>query len=685
MSYLYVLSSEDYLKDKLIKLGCTEDPHARLQTYRTSYPPGKSREPRFYKLWKINAVDRDEMFQHEGELHDKFVYARLSWTKAGDSEWFELEESDIYTKIDSFVKNQVWFIEEKSLDEVAHLERPTHLSLNYHHNWKNNIPQKVRDQLLSEWQKPHIDQITSFFSDPKREAATFYAPCGIGKTIMTCEALRRIRPKRVIIAVPSLILADQWKKVLISQKVFTEKVIGKSCIITTNKSSSKQIENLTDETVIIFDEAHHMAGLVSSEGEGMTRAFLDASFKKNVKRFFLTYTPRFIRCEDDKVSYASMDQPEKFGTCLGDIKLRPLINQGLLPDYRIWTLRSFKDVNRSPENDAEHLLEAWRAEEIVGEVSKPILHHLVVFVRTHEDGYALKKALLERDAQLHLIYLDENVNPDTRRKLVKEFRDASRSIIINCKMLGEGVDIPEANGVCIMYPKQSQGEIVQMLLRAGRFLEGKTVFHMLFPIFTSDDNRGFQHALCALGSVDEQLRDEIIIRANSMMKDSEGGCGNQIPQANELATQILIETVSSDDLETIREIFTGAKLTLLRLEHQESPTTYEMVRKINRELGLKSIDEYERSSSNHRCYIPEPRITFKERWVSDYHFLGMNIELFPATKEEFVARCKERNLVLLEDYKKKVKMVNDLPPDPWQMYEGLASWKDLFGIEYELW
>jgi superfamily II DNA or RNA helicase len=78
-----------------------------------------------------------------------------------------------------------------------------------------------------------------------------------------------------------------------------------------------------------------------------------------------------------------------------------------------------------------------------------------------------------------------------------------------CKVLNEGVDIPEANSVAILYPKYSKIEITQMILRAGKWDTDKNLFHILFPITREEDLGGMEEVLISLASADQTLKEEI--------------------------------------------------------------------------------------------------------------------------------------------------------------------------------
>ncbi len=673
--YLYLLSSEEYIRDGLVKLGCTSNPYSRLQSYQTSYPPNK--HPRFYHIWETTATDREMMFQFEGELHDRFVSRRMSRNRTGDSEWFDFKPllpDQICKMINDYIRSISWF---KCESPMTRQPQSRHLTLNYSHNWRNRLSDPVRLERLQEIQRPIIEKIHTFCSS-SQIAAHLYAPCGIGKTVMTCLGITQ---QKVIVVVPYRPLLEQWKDTLIRFNLFKEEDIlfslnddvisrEKFCVLVTNKSSNKiasffQARGAPGGLLLIFDEAHHMAGILRGENtgnEGISRDLFDLACQKDIKRLCLTYTPRIVRSThgevDINVRFASMqisgdaNENSLFGECLADIKLRPMIDRGILPDYRIWTLQDTSNTIRTPRNEALHILEAWNATESIGDHPyQPILHHLLIFVREHKDGISLMNELLILDPTLKVAHISDDLKKGKRQELIKAFTMAERAILINCKVLGEGVDLPDANAVATMYPKQSQSEIVQMLLRAGRFKEGKTIFHMLFLLFNEDDNSGFRNALCSLASVDEMLRDEIVLRVRQNGDDEDDNNEEHLLLDGDImTTRILVETIGSDDFISINRAFRDVKRDLNSLEVRENKgSLYKTVRKINQEMGLKSRVQYFASEPRHRLFIrdPEEKFGHELNWI---HFLGFTGKRFPSTREEFRMACSERGIRSFGDY-----------------------------------
>ena len=105
----------------------------------------------------------------------------------------------------------------------------------------------------------------------------------------------------------------------------------------------------------MFDEAHHMAGVVT-EAEGRTRQLLRLLVETNVKRLFLTFTPRNVTSDED-VTF-SMDDTEVFGETIAELKYDTLMKLGVLPKPRLWKISDEHGVGTGKEAKAACVLHA---------------------------------------------------------------------------------------------------------------------------------------------------------------------------------------------------------------------------------------------------------------------------------------------------------------------------------------
>jgi hypothetical protein len=123
-----------------------------------------------------------------------------------------------------------------------------------------------------------------------------------------------------------------------------------------------------------------------------------------------------------------------------------------------------------------------------------------------------------------------------------------------------------------------------MVLRAGRWYEGKSIFHILLPILDDEDLSGFEEVLSALASCDHQIRDEIILRSASGVKASDPlpfspNTGDVIPE------YIMIEEFEADQQE-IKRCFANIRKSLFPAKESRR------IQKLCIEKGIDTSVEY---------------------------------------------------------------------------------------------
>lgn len=531
--YIYLASSHAFLAMCLAKIGYSIDLYGRRSTYLTGCPPGltPSYDMEYIGVWETTATTIEELRMYEDEIHNYFLKYRMMREIPGDSEWFNFQGRNPYDVVKAYMESRGW--RQLSLSDIRPIvRRSRYLRKQHQKNLQYITQHSKRNETLNQLQEPVICAIRAFVADPQKDAGRVISPCGSGKTRMTVKGMCGMR--RVIICCPSMHIQFQWYNTIIQESVFPSSDIyyiggagttdretirgylqqNSYCIITTY-ASSRILEDLisNDVQIMIFDEAHHMAGVVAKEekGEGSTRKLMQQAVVLNIKRLSLTYTPRYIR-HDGNMEYLTMDDEVTFGPIIAELKIRNMIQKGVLPDYRLWTLRDDSQKGSGIIAKAECILEAWDATEMVRGEEKSILHHLIIFAATIQEAKELEHFFVKETKNTMVLRVEEG---NKLHNPLAAFTAAPRAILINCFVLNEGVDIPIANAVAITYPKQSRGQITQMILRAGRWYEGKSIFHVLIPVIGEEDLSGFQEVLMALASCDDQIRDEILLRLSA--------------------------------------------------------------------------------------------------------------------------------------------------------------------------
>lgn len=580
--YIYVLSSPHHMEWNAIKIGCTEDPWGRLGTYLTGCCPGLTpSEDLGYMggIWETTAEDREEMYDYEDEIHNEFLEHRRMRMVPGDSEWFVFPSSrSALEETAAFLSSRSWIRRRLTLAEIVRNNGGMKKILCRHYQKNRSILRSsdARDRALGEVQGELIRAMREFILSTEERAVRLIAPCGTGKTRMTCQGMAGLCD-RVIVCCPSSQIQEQWRATLrlegVAREIYlmngdgareeTDEILSRDryCLITTYASCHLLLDRIATAEIVVFDEAHHMAGMVAmtAEEEGRTRRLLMQCVELDLRRIFLTFTPRCYQEGGNDRRLFSMDEEAVFGRVLGQLHYRELVHRGILPDYRLWMLRDEHRRGSGLRGKAECLLKAWRAREIDRGEEKFILHHLIVFALTNEDAMRLERMLREglaTEEEEETLILNVRGGDNVERAM-ERFSTAPRAIIINCFCLGEGVDIPIANAVAFVYPKQSKEQITQMILRAGRWYPGKAVFHILIPIMeeeTMEDMAAFEEVLLALASFDDQFH-ALLYKSMSISEQETDQEQIKHRRTETHPECIVIDSMDGFELDRIRQCF----------------------------------------------------------------------------------------------------------------------------------
>jgi superfamily II DNA or RNA helicase len=293
-------------------------------------------------------------------------------------------------------------------------------------------------------------------------------------------------------------------------------------------------------SLLIADEAHRCAG----KRAGLFAAALDDAVVPADKRLFMTATPRIysVRLQkaaaEAELEVASMDNERLFGPVLHSLPFGQAIRGGLLSDYQVVVVgiddAMLADaVHRRrlllPDGEEEQIDAATLASlvAVARAASKMNLSRVVTFhnrVAAARDFSArLPRVAVWLDpagVPLAAGYVSGTMSAGLRSQQVDRLREADANapfVLSNARCLGEGVDVPNLDGVVFVDPKGSQIDIVQAVGRAIRSSPDKIVGTIVLPLFLDadgDDGESGRFApiwrvLRALRAHDETLAEEL--------------------------------------------------------------------------------------------------------------------------------------------------------------------------------
>lgn len=516
--FIYALTTERYLEQKIVKLGCTESPPNRLSTYCTGYPPFET--PFFLRVWHTGVTTRCELLREEQAIHRFFQPCRLhKFEGCGFTEWFDFHTltGSLEQQLDAYAAKQKW------TQVVENLPRKIYPVHEFDRNMHHLHRESDRLETLTQMQAPAIQAIRDFLAR-KEGAGYLVAPCGFGKTYLTVEALSEVH--RIIVCCPRISIARQWRDTFIKRNFpsisvqllgdnhLFEKIqapaSGKHVIISTYNMSDNlpNLPNLRDYFAV-FDEVHHMAG-VSVEGVGKTRKFFHHCKDNQVPVLGLTFTPRIVKGTGPNLQVTSMDDVDAFGHRIHEVKYRDCVNAGILPLYHIHIVHGDGGGDKLGQR-VQGLKKMLNLDSPDG---KRLLKRPLVMVGNRREGEQVYQDL-KNSVDTRWIH---GADPKRKQRDGETWFRADTPetrALVSCRLFGEGVDFPSADGTVFLYDKTSREETVQMLFRAGRWHVDKPEFHVILPLADNEDLQSLEGILLQCAQIDGALTSSLTATINN--------------------------------------------------------------------------------------------------------------------------------------------------------------------------
>jgi len=234
-----------------------------------------------------------------------------------------------------------------------------------------------------------------------------------------------------------------------------------------------------------------------------------------------------------------------------------------------------------------------------------------------------------------------------------------------------------------------EGSDIDGLELTGRLVGNTTAAHTLIQILgralrMKDDptKEGWCVIVrpCEEGTTEEDVMDSIILDIADFMGNTDKSPTRK--NIEELVNTYFGEVSISGNRCSLQETIERVQAAYLRNQYaKRTPKEqYGLIRAHNIEMGIQSRIDYEERAAEHPKYIEHPEEYFKDYWVSWYHFLGVDTSLFPPTKQEWVRRCRELELLRWDDYREKRPV--DMPSNPREMYDrDFTNWDNEIGVE----
>ncbi len=402
-----------------------------------------------------------------------------------------------------------------------------------------------RPKLLSPrpHQKAAIAKTISYFKSNER--GKMIMPCGTGKSLTAFWIAEKMRPKSILVAVPSLALLQQTLKVWTREFLLHNIQPDWLCVCSDDTVKEEQddfitfsadlgikvdtdprtirnfLRKKTKKLKIVFTTYQSgRATAIGSKGFNYDLGIMDEAHKtvgsgskpmahllhqKNIKikkRLFMTATERLFRGDSDE--YMSMDDPRDYGDLIYELSFKEAINAKppIISDYKIITFGITTPEIEKITEDNKYLevkkdLKDITARELATAIAlrkaikKLKIKNAISFHRSirRADNFRKQQDLISKVyptyGKLKTFHVKGDM-PTSDRALEMLSFEEEKGLMTNARCLTEGVDLPAIDCVCFTDPKRSKVDIVQAAGRALRLSKGKKFGYILIPIFIPD-------------------------------------------------------------------------------------------------------------------------------------------------------------------------------------------------------
>ena len=338
--------------------------------------------------------------------------------------------------------------------------------------------------------------------------------CRTGKTITGFATFKLLQSQTAIVFVPNLALVSQmiedWKpntkeyaKMVVcserpaskdiafgNSKVSVNKFIkeneGKKFIVFCTYQSAPKASVLLKKIkfdLLIADEAHRATG---DQEKQACRIHFNKSGIKASKRLYVTATPKFItrrmRALRSEYKDLCMNDQKVFGKNVHTVTVGKAIDSNLICDYEVTALGCGQDFDQDDESCEESA--KLKALEYI--LEKESFHHCITFHSNTAKMNFFYKNLKAKGFERFQVH--GQMTRADRDKVFEGFKKAKKAVLMNCKCLNEGINLPECDSVYYSDTKSSGVDIVQSACRPLTKLEGKSIAKIFVPIFHKSED-----------------------------------------------------------------------------------------------------------------------------------------------------------------------------------------------------
>jgi superfamily II DNA or RNA helicase len=369
--------------------------------------------------------------------------------------------------------------------------------------WRDDLP-------LREWQREAVSLWSRSFRGIVKVVT------GAGKTIFAQQCMclfhEKYRDGKSIIIVPTIALLDQWFVSLLEDLNVAESEIA--CFSGQDKASRLRKVNIfvintarkisqyirpDDQTLLIVDECHRAGSLVNSLAlRAPHKATLglsatpERSFDKGFEELLVPSLGEIIFTYD----YAAAHR-DKVIVPFELINIRVEMLPDEAEEYQKLTKRAAREFHRlqrdgGSDERLRHILQKRASVSGMATMRIPVAAAIVdqnigkralVFHERIDAANSLLGVLLKRKHSATIYHT--KVGPVIRRDNLRLYRRGMFDVLVSCRALDEGTNVPETVVAVIASSTSSQRQRIQRLGRVLRPADGKTVASV-YTLYATD-------------------------------------------------------------------------------------------------------------------------------------------------------------------------------------------------------
>lgn len=311
---------------------------------------------------------------------------------------------------------------------------------------------------LRAYQQELVDKIKCSLRDGNKSVVSVLG-CGGGKSIIQADISRAATNKK------NRVLFLVHRKELCQQIYDTFKNYGVDmdlCDVAMVQTTRRRISKLPDYDLIITDEAHH------STAKSYVSIYNNFP---SVVRLGFTATP--IRLNKGGLG-------DVYEDLVVSVSTQWLIENHYLAPYKYYSVK-LADTSKlqtvAGEYKQDEVAALMQDKEIYGDTVKQWEQFAknkktIVYCASVEASIRTAEHFVE--SGYSAVSIDGNTPKNQREKMINDFREGKITVLCNCELFGEGLDVPDCECVVLLRPTKSLTLFIQQSMRSMRYMPNKT-------------------------------------------------------------------------------------------------------------------------------------------------------------------------------------------------------------------